>query len=110
MFFKLPLLFFVGLYFFNINSKSFIVNKCMNLYMKRDKISNLNVINKPRGFNQKIYSEYLDNSNNSIIVAVGPAGTGKTMFACIKAIKMLKSGQFNKIIITRPVVPVEEDI
>ena len=96
MFFKLPLLFFVGLYFFNINSKSFIVNKCMNLYMKRDKISNLNVINKPRGFNQKIYSEYLDNSNNSIIVAVGPAGTGKTMFACIKAIKMLKSGQFNK--------------
>ena len=75
MFFKLPLLFFVGLYFFNINSKSFIVNKCMNLYMKRDKISNLNVINKPRGFNQKIYSEYLDNSNNSIIVAVGPAGT-----------------------------------
>lgn len=110
MFFKVPLLFFVGLYFFNINSKCFMVNKCMNLYMKRDKISNLNVINKPRGFNQKIYSEYLDNSNNSIIVAVGPAGTGKTMFACIKAIKMLKSGQFNKIIITRPVVPVEEDI
>jgi phosphate starvation-inducible PhoH-like protein len=65
---------------------------------------------KAKGYNQKIYNEYLENNDNSIIVAVGPAGTGKTMFACMKAINLLKSGHLNKIIITRPVVPVEEDI
>ena len=32
------------------------------------------------------------------------------MFACLKAINMLKTGLFDKIVITRPVVPVEEDI
>ena len=106
----LHIMFFIGLYIFSSNSKTFVSNRCMNLYMKRDKISNINVISRPRGLNQKIYSDYLDNKNNSIIVAVGPAGTGKTMFACIKAINMLKTGQFNKIVITRPVVPVEEDI
>ena len=65
---------------------------------------------KPKGYNQKLYNEYLENNDNSIIIAVGPAGTGKTMFACMKAINLLKSGHLNKIIITRPVVPVEEDI
>jgi phosphate starvation-inducible PhoH-like protein len=44
------------------------------------------------------------------LFAVGPAGTGKTMFACNTAIQELKSGNINKIILTRPVVPVEEDI
>jgi phosphate starvation-inducible PhoH-like protein len=84
----------------------------MKIFMKRDKVSNLNIanINVPKGINQKKYSEYLDDDTNKIIVAYGPAGTGKTMFACLKAIHMLKLGKFNKIIITRPVVPVEEDI
>jgi len=110
--FGVPLLFFIGFHFLNTSSNPFTLNrcKCMNLYMKKDKIGNINIISRPRGKNQKIYSDYLDDNNNAIIVAVGPAGTGKTMFACIKAIQMLKSGQFNKIVITRPVVPVEEDI
>ena len=82
----------------------------MKLYMKKDKISNLNKIAIPKGINQRKYNDYLDDDSNSIVVAVGPAGTGKTMFACLKAINMLKRGVFNKIIITRPVVPVEEDI
>ena len=82
----------------------------MNLIMKKEKISNLKIINIPKGSNQKKYNEYLDDINNSIIVAYGPAGTGKTMFACLKAINMLKTGLFDKIVITRPVVPVEEDL
>jgi phosphate starvation-inducible PhoH-like protein len=43
------------------------------------------------------------------LFAVGPAGTGKTMLACNQAIKELKSGSIQKIVITRPVVPVEEE-
>ena len=42
--------------------------------------------------------------------AIGPAGTGKTLLACNQAIQDLKEGTINKIIITRPVVPVEEEI
>ena len=45
-----------------------------------------------------------------MIIAYGPAGTGKTLLACNTAIKLLKDNLINKIIITRPVVAVEEDI
>ena len=116
MFFRhvqIPLLFlFTGFNVLKINSKTFTSHprKQMNLYMKKEKISKLNVISIPKGTNQKKYVDYLNNDDNKIIVAHGPAGTGKTMFACLKAINMLKTGKFNKIVITRPVVPVEEDI
>jgi len=84
--------------------------KHMELNMKRSKINNFNIFEVPRGLNQKKYNELLESDHNSIIVAHGPAGTGKTMFACLKAITSLKKGDFDKIVITRPVVAVEEDI
>jgi phosphate starvation-inducible PhoH-like protein len=64
----------------------------------------------PRGANQYKYVKWLDDPSVSILLGVGPAGTGKTLFACNAAVKSLKSGDVNKIIMTRPVVPVEEDI
>jgi phosphate starvation-inducible PhoH-like protein len=79
--------------------------------MKKEKLSlKINTLYSPKGENQKKYVEYLNNDNNKIIVVYGPAGTGKTMFACIKAINLLKSGILNKIILTRPVVTVEEEL
>ncbi len=48
--------------------------------------------------------------NNVITVAVGPAGTGKTFLAVVYAYNMLKKGQINKIIITRPVVESGESL
>ena len=65
---------------------------------------------KPKSYNQKQYCEYLNDSKIKLLFAIGPAGTGKTMLACNTAIKDLQSGNINKIILTRPVVPVEEDI
>lgn len=64
----------------------------------------------PRGINQEQYVKWLDDHRVSILLGVGPAGTGKTLFACNSAVKALKSGEVQKIIMTRPVVPVEEDI
>ena len=64
----------------------------------------------PKTENQKRFVESLDNPENKLVVVLGPAGTGKTLFACLKAIKDLKAGLVNKIVITRPVVTVEEDI
>uniref|UniRef100_A0A6C0IF87 PhoH-like protein n=1 Tax=viral metagenome TaxID=1070528 RepID=A0A6C0IF87_9ZZZZ len=65
---------------------------------------------KPKSINQINYVAALDNETNKIIIANGPAGTGKTLFACQKAIALYKSDSINKIIVTRPVVTVEEEI
>jgi len=64
----------------------------------------------PKTENQIKYVDQLSNENNTIIIALGPAGTGKTLFACSEAIKQLKFGLVDKIIITRPLVTVEEDL
>jgi len=70
----------------------------------------LTPVYKPKGMNQKIYVRHLNNPDVSILIGVGPAGTGKTLFACYTAIQELKNGNIDKIVLTRPVVPVEEDI
>ena len=78
--------------------------------MKRDKKGIQNyIIYKPKNINQEKYLSYLDDENVDLVIALGPAGTGKTLFACLKAVNMLKNGEINKLVITRPVVPVEEE-
>ena len=62
----------------------------------------------PRNINQETYLEELDNMEKSIVFAVGPAGTGKTMLAAQWAIKMLWEGKYDKIVITRPNVAVDD--
>jgi phosphate starvation-inducible PhoH-like protein len=64
----------------------------------------------PKSVNQQNYVEHLNDKNIDLIIAVGPAGTGKTLFACLKAISLLKSGEIRKLVVTRPVVTVEEEI
>ncbi len=64
---------------------------------------------EPRTKNQQKYLEYLNHDKTPIVLGVGPAGCGKTMFACLQAIQELKAGNINKIILTRPIVPVEEE-
>jgi phosphate starvation-inducible PhoH-like protein len=58
--------------------------------------------------NQQIYKEKLNNEATTMIVVTGTAGTGKTMFACQKAVEYLKNTN-KKIILTRPLVSVEEE-
>jgi len=48
--------------------------------------------------------------SKDIVVGVGPAGTGKTMLAVQVAIKLFRDKTVDKIVITRPVVSVDEDI
>lgn len=66
--------------------------------------------NVPRTTSQHTYVKYLDDERSKIIIPIGPAGTGKTMFACQKAITQLNNQEIDKIIITRPAVTVEEEI
>jgi len=79
----------------------------LNMKRKSQSIPNLYI---PRTEKQIEYVKYLNDMNNKIIVSLGPAGTGKTLFACQKAINQLKTEEIQKIIITRPVVTVEEEI
>lgn len=63
----------------------------------------------PRNLSQETYLELLKNPKKYIVFAIGPAGTGKTMLAVQMAIKLLKEGSINKVVITRPAVSVDEE-
>jgi phosphate starvation-inducible PhoH-like protein len=65
---------------------------------------------KPRTPNQELYVNYITNPSIPVIIGIGPAGSGKTLLACIHAVSALKQGLVKKIIITRPVVAVEEEL
>lgn len=94
------------------------INKCNNrfnlhcllLKKKDDCDKKLYLQYKPKTENQQKYVNTLNSKDDSITIVVGPAGTGKTLMACNIAINYLKEGKIDKIIITRPVVPVEEEI
>lgn len=51
----------------------------------------------------------LENHEIPIVFGIGPAGCGKTLFACLTAVKQLRAGKIKKILLTRPIVPVEEE-
>jgi len=88
-------------------------NKRCDLIMKKDKDNSENKLYKlytPKSDNQKAYANALNHKEDCITIVTGPAGTGKTLLACNAAVNYLKEGKMDKIIITRPVVSVEEDI
>ena len=62
----------------------------------------------PRSQNQKKYFELLNNKN--IVLAIGPAGTGKTFLAVAKAVSCLQKGLIKKIILSRPAVEAGEKL
>jgi len=58
---------------------------------------------------QQKYIDALNHVDTKILFAIGPAGTGKTLIACNHAMKLLQSDKIKRIVITRPIVPVEEE-
>lgn len=48
--------------------------------------------------------------SSSIVFAIGPAGTGKTFLAVIKAVSELKKGNVKRIVLTRPAVEAGENL
>ena len=49
-------------------------------------------------------------SQKPIIIATGPAGSGKTMFGCQVAAEKLVNKECNRLILTRPIVAADEDM
>ncbi|MCE9521698.1 MAG: PhoH family protein [Alphaproteobacteria bacterium] len=63
---------------------------------------------KPCSDNQRRLLEAIDTSN--LVVAVGPAGTGKTFLAIAKAVEALESGKTTRIMLSRPAVEAGENL
>jgi len=70
--------------------------------------SNIPIILKPRNDKQREYITCLEDARPTIVVATGAAGTGKTMIACTIAMKKLIDGDIRKLVITRPMVNVDD--
>jgi len=65
---------------------------------------------KPKNDSQTYYATLLKQKSKKIVVATGPAGTGKTLFATEHGVKMFLTGQYEKLVFTRPSVSVDEDL
>ena len=63
---------------------------------------------KAKTLGQKKYIEAI--KNTTIVLGIGPAGTGKTYLAVALAVNAFRSKQVNRIILTRPAVEAGEKL
>ena len=62
----------------------------------------------PRTDGQRAYVEAL--RENEVVLTIGPAGTGKTYLAVAMAVRLLRDGQVDRLILTRPAVEAGEKL
>ena len=72
-------------------------------------IKSLSLFYKPLTLNQVQYNNLLKKEEKQIVIVNGPAGTGKTLMACNQAIQSLQESKIEKIILTRPLITVENE-
>jgi phosphate starvation-inducible PhoH-like protein len=65
---------------------------------------------KPRNEKQLKYTQALQSVKPEVVVAIGAAGSGKTMLGLHEGIVKLKNQEVSKIILTRPMVSVDETL
>ena len=63
----------------------------------------------PKTLNQEQLVLALDDDQQHIVIAVGPAGTGKSYLAMLAAIRALRTGVCERIVLTRPAVGVDDE-
>ena len=72
-----------------------------------DSASNLH----PRSLEQRLAMELLMDPTVSLVSLIGQAGTGKTLLALAAGMaNTLKSGRYEKLLVSRPVIPLGRDI
>lgn len=66
---------------------------------------------KPRNVEQRCAMDALLRDDIKLVTLIGPAGTGKTLLALACALrKVFDEGQYVRIIVSRPVIPLGRDI
>ncbi|TNE36801.1 MAG: PhoH family protein [Alphaproteobacteria bacterium] len=73
---------------------------------RRDRKYQKNI--RPQGKNQAALLSAIDEKN--LVLALGPAGTGKTFLAIAKAVEALEKGTIGRIILSRPAVEAGESL
>jgi len=63
---------------------------------------------RPKTETQRAFIEALDNYH--MVLALGPAGTGKTYLSIAKAVEALEAGEVQRIVLTRPAMEAGESI
>ena len=63
---------------------------------------------KPKTLGQEKYIQAIN--DNTIVIGVGPAGTGKTYLAVAMAVRAFRAKEINRIILTRPAVEAGEKL
>lgn len=83
-------------------------NMCYLSQNEKDKFEQK--FTKPKTKSQELYVSLLRSKEKKIVIATGPAGTGKTLFATEFAVRSFLLGKCERIIFTRPSVTVDEDL
>lgn len=125
LFFLTPLLFIRNMQSFHVGTMFGMTNRTFFMQMRTKKTkSETDLISPtqsktrirhntpnylPKTPNQALYVNHLNDLNTPIVFGIGPAGCGKTLFACVTAINNLKKGLVKKIVLTRPIVPVDKE-
>lgn len=74
---------------------------------RKTRLRDIELIPKSQAQEQLVLG--LTDPKNFVTIAVGPAGTGKSYLAMLAALKDMRMGRCQKIILTRPAVGVEEE-
>ncbi|MEX1146800.1 MAG: PhoH family protein [Sphingomonadales bacterium] len=63
---------------------------------------------RPQSENQRLLMDAIDRFN--VVLALGPAGTGKTYLAVAKAVEALEAGTVGRVVLSRPAVEAGEHL
>ncbi|MCW6666309.1 PhoH family protein [Aerococcaceae bacterium NML160702] len=63
---------------------------------------------RAKNFGQQQYIRAID--KHDVVFGIGPAGTGKTFLAVVRAVQALREGKVKRIILTRPAVEAGENL
>ena len=93
------------------DAQTFYMNesKTIQFDTTRPKINTRIVQLVPKSANQENYILAILNPKVDIVIAAGPAGTGKTYIAMQAAIKAMKAGECERIILSRPAIGVDDE-
>ena len=100
------------LYYYNQDNNYDIIteSKCYQYYSDKEKQTINQKFTTPRNHSQKKLLGFLQTPHYKIIIASGPAGTGKTLFSIEQGLKRFIEGKVDKLILTRPSVSVDENL
>lgn len=85
-------------------NKTINFNKERNTYKQKKSLELI-----PKTQNQEKFILALNDHNTDIVVVSGPAGTGKTYLTMLSIIKAFKAGEYERIVLCRPSISIENE-